>query len=173
MKKCIIVLLVTIIFCVSKVNAQTFFDLPEEHWAYSAVNTMVEKKIINGYPDGNFLPEKLITKAEFAKIIVETLDLKNMYEQIEYDDVSENFWAYKYINVADQFFEPIPFEAGDMFYPNQNLTREEVATIIVNAMWLENFEYNVETLEKFSDNSEISEGLKKYVAIACDLITYI
>lgn len=168
MKKFIIVLLVTAIFYISMVNAQTFFDLSEEHWAYSAVNTMVEKEIINGYPDGNFLPERLITKAEFAKIIVETLDLKNMYEQIEYDDVSENFWAYEYINVADQFFEPIPYEPGDMFYPNQNLTREEVATIIVNAMWLDNLEYNLETLEKFSDNNEISEELKKYVAIACE-----
>ena len=33
-------------------------------WAKDAINEMVEKSIIKGYPDGTFKPERAITKAE-------------------------------------------------------------------------------------------------------------
>lgn len=166
MRKITTILLLISLFSISFVYANTFSDVSEEHWANTAINTMVEKEILDGYPDGTFMPEKLITKAEFAKILVETLNLENMYEEIDYADVPYEFWAYRYINIADQYFEPVPYEPGDMFYPNQTLTREEVATIIVRAMWLDELQYNDETLEKVLDNDEISDELKKYVAIA-------
>jgi len=166
MRKVTTILLLISLFSISFVYANTFSDVSENHWAYSAIDTMVEKKIIDGYPNGTFLPEKLITRAEFAKILVETLNLQNMYEEYEYIDVPYEFWAYGYISTADQYFELVSFESGDMFYPNRTLTREEVASIIVKAMWLDELQYNDETLEKVLDNDEISDGLKKYVAIA-------
>lgn len=43
------------------VYGQSFTDVPKEHWAYGAVETASALGIINGYPDGTFLPEKPVT----------------------------------------------------------------------------------------------------------------
>lgn len=46
-----------------------FKDVPEEHWAYEAIEDLAKKGIINGYKDGTFKPEQPITRAEMATII--------------------------------------------------------------------------------------------------------
>ena len=146
----------------SNVYAVNFSDLPEDHWAYNAISKMTEEGILSGYPDGTFAPGKTITKAEFAKILVQTLKLEKINNDIKYEDVPEDFWAYEYIKIAEQYFVSLANENQNMFFPNQTLTREEVAAIIVRAMSLEDYKYNDETLNQFIDNNEISEELKKY-----------
>ena len=149
----------------SNVYAVNFSDLPEDHWAYNAISKMTEEGILSGYPDGTFAPGKTIIKAEFAKILVQTLKLEKINNDIKYEDVPEDFWAYEYIKIAEQYFVSLANENQNMFFPNQTLTREEVAAIIVRAMSLEEYKYNDETLNQIIDNNEISEELKKYVAI--------
>lgn len=38
-------------------------------WAFEAVNTLIENNIIRGYVDGNFEPDKFITRAEAAQLL--------------------------------------------------------------------------------------------------------
>ncbi|MGN1115172.1 MAG: S-layer homology domain-containing protein, partial [Candidatus Ornithomonoglobus sp.] len=46
-----------------------FVDVSENHWAYEYISSMAERRIIEGYDDGTFLPEKTVTRAEFAKML--------------------------------------------------------------------------------------------------------
>ncbi len=46
----------------------TFPDLPEGHWAYSAVEKMRNDGRVNGFPDGTFKPDELVTRWQFAKM---------------------------------------------------------------------------------------------------------
>lgn len=45
-----------------------FPDLPEDHWAYSAVEKMRNDGRVNGFPDGTFKPDELVTRWQFAKM---------------------------------------------------------------------------------------------------------
>lgn len=46
----------------------SFPDLPSSHWAYSSVDTMVRDGRVNGFPDGTFKPNELVTRWQFAKM---------------------------------------------------------------------------------------------------------
>ena len=48
--------------------APAFPDLPEDHWAYSAVEKMRNDGRVNGFPDGTFKPDELVTRWQFAKM---------------------------------------------------------------------------------------------------------
>ena len=49
-------------------------DVPFDHWAYDAVQTLVDKGIIVGYPDGLFRGDRAMTRYEFAMAISRLLD---------------------------------------------------------------------------------------------------
>jgi len=49
--------------------AQEFPDVPPDHWAYDAVQDLVEKGIIQGYPDGTFGGKRAMTRYEFAEAL--------------------------------------------------------------------------------------------------------
>ncbi len=66
MKKLAVVLAVALAFGVGSLVAQTFPDVPWDHWAYDAVATLAEKGIIVGYPDGYFKGNRPLTRYEFA-----------------------------------------------------------------------------------------------------------
>jgi len=53
----------------------TFSDVPEGHWAASAVQTAVEKGYVSGYPDGTFRPNQSVTRAEFIRMLADALKL--------------------------------------------------------------------------------------------------
>jgi hypothetical protein len=53
---------------------QPFADVPQDHWAYNAVNTLAEKGLLEGYPDGSFKGKQNLTRYEFAQAIARMMD---------------------------------------------------------------------------------------------------
>lgn len=51
-------------------TTKRFNDVNDNHWASKYINTLADRKIISGYPDGNFNPEQPITFGELATILV-------------------------------------------------------------------------------------------------------
>lgn len=49
-----------------KGEVKTFSDMPNSHWAYSAVQVLSSNNITTGMPDGTFAPAKPVTRAEFS-----------------------------------------------------------------------------------------------------------
>ena len=47
-------------------QAEPFKDVPTDHWAYQAVESLREKGIVIGYPDGYFRGKRTLTRYEFA-----------------------------------------------------------------------------------------------------------
>jgi|GEM_PF-6753225 len=45
------------------------------HWAKGAIETAVQKGYVKGYPDGSFKPSKEVTRAEFVKMVADSLHL--------------------------------------------------------------------------------------------------
>ena len=53
--------------------SKDFPDVPENHWAYEAVSRLAGNDIVQGYPDGEFLGERSMTRYEMAEIIYTAL----------------------------------------------------------------------------------------------------
>ena len=50
-----------------------FKDISTQHWAYKSIAKCVEKKILLGYPDNTFAPNKELTRAELAVLLYRML----------------------------------------------------------------------------------------------------
>ena len=165
-KKKIFLLLVGIMFLVvPQVLAVDFSDVSTEHWAYEAIAKTTELRITNGYPDGNFLPEKKVTRAEFSKMLVEALNLEKKSRH-SFEDVNKEFWGYEYVKIASNYLAAKENENMLYYYPNDSAVREDIAEAVVKAMKLQNKNYNLKKLNDFSDYEEISEDKQKYILIA-------
>ncbi len=150
-------------------NATTFYDVPEGFWAYDAINKMVDNKVIDGYPDGSFGPNRMVTRAEFAKIIVNTLNIDTSNTSLQkFDDVGPSHWAYKYVNASSDFLTGFKIDGKTNFEPEVASVREDIAVAIVIASKMHYSTYNATSLNRFSDSEKISKNLRKYVAIALE-----
>jgi len=54
-----------------------FADVPADHWAYSAVDSLQKAGIVIGYPDGTYGGRRAMTRYEFAVAIARLLPLLN------------------------------------------------------------------------------------------------
>ncbi|MCD6352200.1 MAG: S-layer homology domain-containing protein [Armatimonadetes bacterium] len=66
--------LVTLLLVPCLAQASPTDDVPFDHWAYDAVQTLVDKGIIVGYPDGLFHGNRAMTRYEFAMALSRLLD---------------------------------------------------------------------------------------------------
>ena len=53
--------------------ANPFSDVPAGHWAYDAVNKLAAEGVVDGYPDGTFGGDKLMTRYEMAQIVAKAM----------------------------------------------------------------------------------------------------
>jgi hypothetical protein len=58
-------------YTLDQTTEHQFSDLSSSHWAYYHIITLVNRNILEGYPDGTFRPNAGTTRAEAAKIIYE------------------------------------------------------------------------------------------------------
>jgi hypothetical protein len=97
----------------------------------SAVKALMDAKAITGDTDGLFHPDKAITRAEFASIVVRAAAEQNLDGSATYfTDMSGYGWAKEYINRAyeENWIKGV---GGGMFAPGKNVTYAEVITVLI------------------------------------------
>ena len=57
----------------SAYTANPFSDVPAGHWAYDAVNKLAAEGVVDGYPDGTYGGDKLMTRYEMAQIVAKAM----------------------------------------------------------------------------------------------------
>ncbi|MBU7320117.1 Ig-like domain-containing protein [Paenibacillus oleatilyticus] len=137
------------------VPAVTFKDM-NAHWANEAVGKLSTLKLFDGFPDGSFKPEQAMTRAEFITVIVRALKL-NTNSQAAFSDTGSH-WASQAIAAA--VAKGIVDGFGDQFKPDQPITREQMAVILVRAFGLS----ANGTEAKLSDSAAISEWAQSAVS---------
>lgn len=93
MKKIIFLLLVLILFFTNTYAKEMLLTDIENHWANENIKRLIINGKINGYPDNTFKPNNNVTIIEFIKIMIDTLDIK-----LVKDDLID--WPNNYINTA-------------------------------------------------------------------------
>jgi len=103
----------------------------------SAVEELIALGVINGYQDGTFRPDRDISRAELAKIIVVATGNESAAKLMasvksSFSDVKTTDWANGYINAAAA--KGIIQGYNGKFRPNDNVKFEEVVAILVRAL---------------------------------------
>ena len=106
--------------------AKPQFTDTESSWYNKAINAVVFRGIMKGYPDGRFRPNAPITRAEFTQMI-STIDNKP-YGVAPFADVPGH-WAERVIGSEYQAKRITGYPDG-LFRPDANITRAEAAVIL-------------------------------------------
>lgn len=114
----------------SKTNS--YEDVSSTAWYNNAVSTLTKGKVLEGYGDGEFKPNKFITRAEFAAIATRFYKESGVYSVDAFTDISDS-WARNYINRAAELGLISGYGDGT-FLPNQNITRAEAMQLINNVL---------------------------------------
>jgi methionine-rich copper-binding protein CopC len=113
-------------------NENVFEDVPLTHWASGYIEVVYDAGLVIGYDDGEFKPERNITREEFATIISRYIELYGAENEIVQmsilDDIGET-WGQEYIQNAYSREIMIGYPDGT-FLPKQSITREESVTAI-------------------------------------------
>ncbi|KAB2332643.1 S8 family serine peptidase [Bacillus mesophilum] len=113
-------------------NNVTFKDVAK-HWAKDEIEVLASRSIINGKTSGSFAPEEDITRAQFAALLVRSLNLPASEEQGSFKDVSANHWAASDIEAA-YAAGIISGKLDGSFAPSENITREQMAAMLIRAV---------------------------------------
>jgi hypothetical protein len=109
------------------------FEDVAHHWAKTAVNNMGSRLVVEESDNGMFSPDRVITRAEFAAIVVRGLGLRLTMSDSPFGDVRSSDWFNSAVQTAYQYGLIKGFEDGT-FRPDASITREQAMHVIANAM---------------------------------------
>ena len=84
---------------------------------------------MEGYEDKSFKPDKYVTREEVAKILYLLKNDVKAQTNLNFNDVDEKIWSYKYINTLANNGILKGYEDGS-FKPKNGITRAEIAVIL-------------------------------------------
>lgn len=152
-----------------KTYKHTFKDVPTSHWAFEYIEEMVNRNVLDGYPDGKFYPDNIVTRAEFAKIMTVAAGLVIDKHTSSYYDVKDSDWCCPYIESAKYYLSGYVIEGKSYYVPDGNALREDIAVALVKLKGYDTTGYDLSILKTmFSDWNSISDGARKYVAVAVE-----
>lgn len=156
-------------------QAATFPDMPDD-WTREALENAVENGLLSGFSDGTIGPDKEITRAQMATIIVRSFGATQSADISIFTDVTENDWYYDAFSKAVQMKA---FNGNDknLLNPSNSITFQECFKVVACVFGLiaDTTEYtngskndlqmqDLTVLDKFSDGAEVSDWAKPYVA---------
>ena len=117
------------------VNDTTFNDVQQGYWAQSAIDLLLGRDAVAGFPDGGFHPDATVTRAQFVKMLVLALGLPLPQSPTSdgFGDVSAGAWYAPYVDaaVSAKLVEGV---TPQRFAPDALITRAQLAVMIARAM---------------------------------------
>ncbi|MFD1358997.1 S-layer homology domain-containing protein [Fictibacillus halophilus] len=118
--------------------AASYTDVKDTHWAKEAIDYVSEV----GYMQGNgkgFAPDTNMTRAEAAQLFTNIFGIADESLTEDFSDVSEKDWFHDAVAAVLEH-EIMNGMGNDKFAPNANLTRGQLAAIVVRAYGFEGAE---------------------------------
>lgn len=133
----------------------TFTDVNKDYWAYTQIQSFVEKGYINGYGDNTFRPQNPIKRNEFVKVFNRVFGLTKK-SGIVFEDTKYN-WAKDEIDIAvtNGVCQGV---SSTEFEPEEYITREAAAKMLANYMKIDDKDHD--KIQGFPDYDQISEWAK-------------
>ncbi len=149
-RRVIPVLLLALIMVLGTVGPAMAFSDVAGKWSEGYVDWATEQGYLQGYPDGSFKPNEMITKAEFYSI-VNRMAGATTKTHVSYADVNDGSWYYDEVakGIAMGYLKDDVYN----HYPNQAITREDAARILAYVYKLGS---NAEQAYIFTDSAAIT-----------------
>ncbi|MEI7026832.1 S-layer homology domain-containing protein [Paenibacillus sp. y28] len=121
----------------SATHTDVFSDVSAGHWAAPYVSAAVAHGLTDGYQDGTFKPDNLVTRAEMAVLLVRAFELKQgEASAVAFTDVDESHWAYAAIQTAAShgIIDGLELNGKRVFQPGDTATRAQAMTVIARQL---------------------------------------
>jgi hypothetical protein len=118
----------------------TFSDVPNSHWAYKYIEYAVDQGVVQGYPDGTYVPTRQVDRGQMAVFIARALVAPAGDPGVPdpgcdtppFTDVACDHWARRYIQYIKS--QGVSSGYGDGSYrPAQIVSRGEMAVYVQRA----------------------------------------
>ena len=127
-----------IIFALKQINlssggeAGRFRDVDKKAWYFPYISEALRRKIVTGYPDGSFKPEKTVNKAEFLKMAFIAQDWyqdrSDPYDAMEqYADLNNDEWFTPFVAFG---FNKGLLDKTTKLFPNKGISWGEAVIIL-------------------------------------------
>ena len=126
--------------------------------------------VVTGDGSSAYEPDRSITRAEFAAIVVRAMGLQKGTTESAFGDVTLTDWFNGYVGTATAYSLITGYNSTS-YGPNDTITREQAMTIIARAMKLTGLSVSLtdsETsalLAKYTDGASVSDFAKTSAAI--------
>lgn len=134
------------------------------------IEKVTTAKLMEFDRNGQFNPQRVISRAELATILVRTFNLnkrRTNQPPIVVKDVAKNHWAYDSIQTVIRTGVMAGYDKG-LFYPNQRINRAEAIASFANAYGV--FQFPDVTVQKilsqYPDAKDIPGWGKRSIATA-------
>lgn len=135
MKKTFIIVLAMLAFG-TNISFASFSDVSDykENTFSLFINWLEEQEVVQGYEDGTFRPEKNISRAEFLKMLYETIGMQWQDTSLPFSDVPSDAWYTKYVKeaYATGIVQGYPDET---FRPENPITFSEALKLVMEGFF--------------------------------------
>jgi len=161
------------VYAVMEAGNKSFADLAG-HWAQRDAELLASKLIVQGVSATLFAPDSRITRAEFTALLVRALGIRmeGTVGKLTFRDIGRDDWYASAIE-AGVNAGLVKGVSSDRFAPNSEITREQMAVMVANALSVAARSENdasqaASLLNKFSDRFDISPWASAAVAQAVE-----
>ncbi|MFD0960053.1 S-layer homology domain-containing protein [Paenibacillus chungangensis] len=135
--------------------SQQFTDT-NGHWAQSTIHTFAKLGVIEGYGDGQFMPNAHITRAQFAAILNRVFHLEaDMESDVSFTDITGHWGSDAILRLAQAGV--INGYPDATFQPDEAISREEMVVILTRLL-------NLASLSKDSARGGFTDLSDSYAA---------
>lgn len=149
-----------------------FSDIGAKHgWALQDITKMSIKRIVEGTPDGRFLPDQAVSQEQALAMVLRAMGKKEEAESYSGTDHTTLYsritsWAKGYVSVAHNE-GLIKEEESQRFRGDYAASRQWIAQLLVRMINKEGEVFAYDSLdEPFSDQGDIADWAENYVNLA-------
>ena len=139
-----------------------FSDVPESHWAASAIAYSVTEGYMSEFPDGTFQPDYAVTQLEYIMTLVRALDLPfdESRAPLPFDGIKGHAWQGKFVRTA---------LVNNLILSSDSLTLSKPLTLAAFMLWADRVPEVKEVLAnlvELSEDEEITDTVQDDLLLA-------
>ncbi len=135
-----------------------FKDVTEDDWYYEAVDFVRRSNLMNGQDKKTFGPAGMLTRAQFAMILYRMSGAPKIEYTEKFSDVPKNEWFAKAVLWVDRVGIAGGYSGTDMFGPNDNISREQMAVMMYRYAGYKNYDTGLRAdISPYEDASAVSD----------------
>lgn len=146
---------------------KVFFDVAPREWYYNYISFVSKHNIFQGYPEGNFAPNRNMTRAEVVRVLY-TLEGEPVVQAgNRFSDVPANEWYAEEVEWAASIGVVAGYPDGT-FGPQKHVSRQDFVTMLCRYAAYKGYDVDGRAELNFPDASAVNDYAKDSFAWAID-----